>query len=186
MEIVVPAVVSQEPAQPRQIPMEAAAAAPVGRPRASRTARAIDTLAIVVAPLLVPAAVLALTRSGPGRSIGETFSLGDFAFGVVAVAFAALTRSLVGRGEAWKLVSASAVIAMIFETAIAVAKDGAADYLDLAAQAKQCPGGCDLSAMHQISVHLATLAPTALLWLVAGTCCAVLCTVAIIVIWRDS
>lgn len=173
------------PALPPQVPMARAAEAPIGADSTTAVSRSVDTLAVVVAPLLVPAAVLAIARTGPGRPFVHSFSLTDIAFGVVAVAFAALTRALTGKRSSWKLVTAIGIGAIVFETAIAIAKDEIPNTDRLAEEAQKCPAHCNTDVIRDLGANIAQGAPVAFHWIVALSVGAILCTLTVLTIWTD-
>lgn len=163
---------------PPQRPVGGAARSPVGQ-KLSRSDKTMDTLAVVVGPLLIPAAVIAAIRS-------EWFSLGDVAFGVVAVAFAALTRALTGRGDSWKIVSAISIGALTFGTAIAVSRDVGSYHNRLTEATAECPIRCNKADIEDLVAQIVERSPGLLDWGIVVVSGLVLCTTVLYAIWRES
>jgi hypothetical protein len=174
-----------EAALPPQVPI-ADAARSVSTGQTTTVSKWIDTGTVVIAPLLVPAAVLATVRSGPGRTIFSGLTLGEMAFGVVAVAFAALARSLTGKSEGWKLVAAAGVITIVFETAIAISRDSLIDSERLVKTANDCQSKCASTALHELTARIADSSPSTVDWVVAAFFGLLLCSCVILAIWRES
>ncbi|MFK3983395.1 hypothetical protein ACI2K4_23805 [Micromonospora sp. NPDC050397] len=174
------------PAGPPQIPIEDAAKSPIGLQAATRVSKIIDVTAVVVAPILVPAFVLATVRFSPERAFISGFTLSDIAFSIVSVAFAALTRALTGRGESWKLVAMIGIFVIVFETAIAVSRDTMIESDNLLMKATQCQAGCDLIALHSVATQITANAPPTLLWMTSTFLGALLCSISVYAILSES
>ncbi|WP_344133783.1 hypothetical protein [Luedemannella flava] len=177
---------TEAPALPNQVPIAEAAHAPIGPAAPSKTSKILDTIAIVIAPIIVPAFMLATVRSGPNYSFISGLTLADIAFGIVSVAFAALARAVTGRGESWKLVAVAAVFAIVFATGIATNRDTAVDSDRLTHEASKCPISCDMATLQETAIRIAENAPSALHWMVALFIGALLCSVATYAIWSEA
>jgi hypothetical protein len=105
--------------------MQKAASAPVGANPVSTGTKWRDTFIVVIAPLLVPAVILAFTRYEPNATIIDCVNLSDVAFGFVAVAIAGVARAVTSKAEDWLTFTIAAIIVVALETAIAVRVDTA-------------------------------------------------------------
>lgn len=170
---------------PPQVPMAVAAGRPIGSAQTAIN-KIVDVGAVVFAPFLVPACVLAIARTGGARNLLDSFTLVDFAFGIVAVSFAALARALTGRGEGWTLVAPWAILAIVFETAIAISRDTAVKSDDLTRLAASCPEKCDVSALRDLSEQILALNPAATHWIVALLIGASLAAISVYAIWTEA
>jgi hypothetical protein len=110
-------------AQPRRTPMGAAAGSPIGPSSTSRATKTRDTLIVVVAPFLVPGVILAFARTNVHHGIFASFTLGDIAFGFVAVAIAGTARAATLKSDEWQAFAIGATIMVALQTALAIAVD---------------------------------------------------------------
>lgn len=168
-----------------RVPMDEAASRPVGGPKAPKVRKWLETLAVVVAPALVPALVLAVSRSGTNHPL-PTFTLVDVAFGVVAIAFAALTRAMAGTEDKWYIVGAVCVFAMIFETALAIARDSVLETDELVRSAETCREACDSTRLSAAVNRVLELSPTYIDWALVGFVGVFLSSVVLRAIWSES
>lgn len=172
-----------EAAQPPQQPMEGAAGASIGSNR-SWINRVLETLAIVVGPLLVPACVLAVIRLG-GVGLRSVFTVPDVSFGVVAVAFAALARAMVSKNDGWKIVSFVGLVIIVFETAIGSTMDNVVDTEKLTVAIVRCGATCDLTRIRQLASIVDATSPNSLQWAIVLILGVFLCFVTIFTIWVE-
>lgn len=175
-----------EEAQPERRLFWHAARAPIGAHATTRTKKYLDSVVIVIAPLIFPALVLGITRTGYDRSVMAGFTLVDIAFGIAAVAFAALAKSVADGHENWKLVGMVAVVVMAFETALAVKVDNMAATDMLTGKVSQCVETCDTMRLNELALNIQQSAPSALHWIVALLTGTFLCVMAFAAIWKES
>ena len=167
--------------------MEKAATTPVGARRVSTATKWRDTLIVVIAPLLVPTAILAVTRYEPKARLIDCLSLSDVAFGFVAVAIAGVARAVESKAEDWLAFSIGAFVVVAFETAIAVRVDTAIEVgnlIELLTQKDKTriPMMDELFRMADaILLHQATF----IHWFVAVVFGAALVAVSCRLIWRE-
>ena len=173
-------------ALPIQVPISEAAGIRIGSSQVTVAAKILDTLVVVLAPLLIPACILALIRTGHDRAIGSGFTLVDIACGGVAVALAALARSLAGDGDKWKILACVGALVMIIETSLAIRGDNLASTDNLVADVSQCQETCDVAQLRQLAVAIQEGAPPSLHWVVALLTGLLLCAVALLVIWKEA
>jgi hypothetical protein len=173
-------------AEPPKVAMSEAARAPIGPIATSKLSKWLDTIAVIIAPILVPAGLLAIVRSNKSEAFFSGLGLGEIAFGIVAVAFAALVRAITGKGDSWKLVAAIAVLALVFETGLAVQDDPVPKYEYLAREAHGCAVICNTSAIRETASTIYGDSPNAVYWIVVLLVGALLCTIAGYAIWSES
>lgn len=170
------------PAAPPQVPIAEAARAPIGPDRPSAWRRTLDLLAVVVAPIVVPAVVLAATRATEEKGLMASFTLTDVAFGVVAVAFAALTRAITGRGEGWLVVAGTGILAIVFETAMAVRSDTVMATELLTGKISDCHIKCNSLDFSSLLAQIHSASPSSIQWSVVILTGVTMCLVTIVAI----
>ncbi|MBM7773479.1 hypothetical protein JOD54_003683 [Actinokineospora baliensis] len=170
---------------PHQVPFTRAARTPVGAPSGYEDRRVIDLLVIVIAPLLFPWLVLAITRNSRGQDVLAGFSLVDMAFGLAAVGFAVMVKAMADRRPPWERVGLVAFLAMPAETAIAIRADDMAATGRLTSEVAGCAPPCDLGELKELAVGIQQSAPSWLHWVAAFVVGAILCGMAARAIWKD-
>ncbi|MFJ5992955.1 hypothetical protein [Lentzea sp. NPDC092896] len=173
-------------ALPERKPFPQAARSPIGTRTPTNAKKYLDSLVIVIAPLFFPAVVLGITRTGPNHDVLVGFTLVDVAFGIAAVAFAALAKSVADGHDNWKLVGIVAVVAMALETALAVKGDNMPATEKLAADVAQCVNACNLGKLNEMAIEIQQNDPLTLHWVVALSTGALLCAMAFAAIWKES
>ncbi|MBB2891892.1 hypothetical protein [Flexivirga oryzae] len=102
---------------PRKTPMRKAAKSPIGQPPVAASAKWRDFSIVVLAPVVVPGLLLGVGRAHGGSHVA--FTLGDVAFGFVAVAFAGIARAVVSKAEAWEVFTVLAAVTIAAQVGVA-------------------------------------------------------------------
>jgi hypothetical protein len=149
------------PADPRTTSLAKAADAPIGAMPVTAITKLVNVLVIIVGPMAVPALVLAITRDA------ILPSLGDLAFGFVAVAFAGTARAITVKSEEWMAYSIWAGIAVVLQTAVATSVDSVKEselLRDAVAQTSVADVSERLEHLHLLAGQVLEQVPSALQW----------------------
>lgn len=178
--------VAREEALPPQVPIGSAARAPVGSDSITVAAKVRETFTIIVAPLLIPAGILALARSGHDRSLMSGITLVDFAFAIVAVGFAAIARSLKEDSDVWRNVTLFGLIVIVVETALAISRDSFVNLEHIEEAASRCRVDCSATAFTDFIASLSDKSPSPIHWMFAVISALALLILVGIAIWREA
>jgi hypothetical protein len=150
--------------------MASAARSHVGAQGVTNITKWRDILIVIVVPFIVPAAVLALVRSSQSSPFFTSFTLGDVAFGFVAMAIAGVARAATVKSDEWMAFAGAVLIVIIFQTALAIKVDDVADTRNLlheVASTSQAKVVHDLPDLKELEASIQNKEPTLFFWTVS-------------------
>jgi hypothetical protein len=168
--------------EPRQTPLADAGRAPVGVNQVTGWTKLRDSLIVIVIPFAIPALVL------PVANGAASFTITNVAFGFVAVAVAGVARAVTQKADEWQAFALIALIAVVFETALAVVDDTAEAYSHLKTSVLQETARLqpvNLLRMREGALAIVSAEPSIFHWVLSALLGSVLITVSFILIARE-
>jgi hypothetical protein len=152
--------------EPRRTPLPSAAGSPIGLNAVSKVTKIRDILIVVVAPFFVPGVLLLVTRSNSSHLFGA-FTLGDIAFGFVAVAIAGIARAVTLKSDEWMAFSIGAIVVVALQASVAAKVDTANNSDALRNMVEKSNFNAiwiQLPRMQDLAAAIADAQPTLLQW----------------------